>query len=176
MSVGLESERPSRDDVWLDQAFTISRRSKDRSTRVGCVIVGEYDIPLAQGYNGIPRGCDDDAPHRHKRPGKYYYFEHGERNAIFNAARKGHALNGSKMYLTAPPCADCSRAIIQVGIIELICASDIVPKRFKESCSAAMEMLQEAKVKVRLPNSEEAISDFQYVDREGWGDDRSRPS
>lgn len=176
MSNSKNSNRPSRDDTWIDICLDISKRSKDRSTRVGCVIVGKYNIPLAMGYNGIPRDCDDDVDARHERPNKYFFFEHGERNAIYNAARMGHALDGARLYIPAPPCADCARAIIQSGINEVVCASLIVPMRFRESCQAAMEMLNEAKVLVREPNSEYPVHEWTYIDGEGWGDERSRPN
>lgn len=168
-------QRPSKDDTWINICVDISGQSKDRSTRIGCVIVGKYNIPLAMGFNGIPRGCDDDVEERHVRPNKYLWTEHGERNAIFNAARMGHALDGAKLYVSAPPCADCSRAIIQTGIVEVICASIEAPIRFKESCDASIEMLSEAGVLVRTPNSEIPIAGWIYTEDDGWGDDRSRP-
>lgn len=166
--------RPSRDDTWIDICIDISKQSKDRSTRVGCVIVGKYNIPLAMGFNGIPRGCNDDVEERHTRPNKYFWLEHGERNAIYNAARLGHALDGAKLYIPAPPCADCSRAIIQVGIVEVICASIDVPIRFHDSCETSIQMLNEAGVLIRFPNSANPITKWEYVNREGWGDKRIR--
>ena len=53
---------------------------------------------------------------RQERPEKYYWFEHAERNSIYNAARIGVSTKGSKMYMTCGvPCADCARAIINAG-------------------------------------------------------------
>ena len=173
------TERPSWDDTWIDLCFALAKRSKDRSTRVGCVIVDPVTkIPKALGYNGIPRNCSDDLEHRHVRPAKYRYFEHGERNAIFNAAREGIPLEGSVCYVPAPPCVDCSRALIQSGIVEVVCASLFVPDRWREDCDAGMEMLTEAGVLVRKPNSLEVVTSWEYQDSSdgypGWGDNRSR--
>jgi len=93
------------------------RHSKDRSTKVGCLVLGPGNEPLSWGYNGFPRGADDNKEERHERPLKYLWAEHAERNAIYNAARSGIKLLGSRMYVTSLcPCPDCARAIIQSGI------------------------------------------------------------
>ena len=170
--------RPTWDDTWIQLCYTLAKRSKDRSTRVGCVIVGPNNIPRALGYNGIPRHCNDELEHRHVRPAKYRYFEHAERNAIYNAAREGTRLEGSTCYLPGPPCVDCSRALIQSGIIEVCCDTLLVPDRWKDACDAGLEMLKEANILVRRPNSREMIDNWEYVDSSngypGWGDAKSR--
>jgi len=103
------------------------------------------------GYNGMPRGIDDDVDERHERPTKYLWFEHAERNAIYNAASNGTALEGCTMYINSlPPCCDCARAIIQSGIIEVVVNSFDSPERWKEQCDIAIGMLKEAKVNIRL--------------------------
>ena len=107
------------DARWLELSSQIAGWSKDRSTRVGCVIIGSGNQLLSAGYNGFPRGVNDDIDARHERPAKYKYTEHAERNAIYNAARHGVMLLGSVMYLPWYPCADCARAIIQSGIAVL---------------------------------------------------------
>jgi dCMP deaminase len=97
--------------------FMAETYSKDRSTKVGALILGNEGEPLSWGYNGFPRGCDDNKEERHERPLKYLWTEHAERNAIFNAARSGHKLLGSSIIITGlRPCPDCSRAIVQSGI------------------------------------------------------------
>jgi len=70
------------DARFMNLARHISEWSKDRSTKVGVVIVGPENEVRALGYNGFPRGIDDDAPDRHERPEKYLWVEHAERNAI----------------------------------------------------------------------------------------------
>lgn len=166
---------PTWDDTWINLCYEMANRSKDRSTRVGCVIVGQNNILKSQGYNGIPRDCDDDIDHRHQRPQKYFYFEHGERNSIYNAAKEGIPLKGCKIYIPAPPCVECCRAIIQSGIVEIICDTLFVPKRWKEACDAGIEMLLEANIFVRQPNSDVKITKWIYTeDENGWGGDRSR--
>jgi hypothetical protein len=83
------------------------------STRVGCVIVGTHKEIRAIGYNGFPRGVDDDRDARHERPVKYKWTEHAERNAIYSSARAGISIDGCTMYLPWFPCMDCARAIVQ---------------------------------------------------------------
>ena len=110
---------------WIERWFIICDQlatwSKDRSTQVGCVIVGQHNQILSSGYNGFPRGVDDNRDERHERPAKYDWTEHAERNAIYNAARHGVALEGSIMYIPWFPCCNCARAIIQSGITRLVC-------------------------------------------------------
>ena len=76
---------------WMAMAEHVATWSKDRSTKVGCVVVGSANQVLSLGYNGFPRNVDDDV----WRPGtsgriKYQWTEHAERNAIYNACRQRH--------------------------------------------------------------------------------------
>lgn len=147
------------DSFFIKMAEFVSEKSKDRSTKVGAVIVGEGNTVLSVGYNGFPRGVDDAPDERHQRPAKYTWTEHTERNAIYSAARHGVKLAGAKMYLKfAPaPCSDCSRAVIQAGISEVIMPDrQFVGKgSWDYSLEAGLTMLQEAGVKTRtIPLSE----------------------
>jgi dCMP deaminase len=108
------------DRRFMNLAIHIGGWSKDRSTKVGCVIVGPDNEVRSLGFNGFPRDVDDDVDDRHARPQKYLWTEHAERNAIYNAARVGVPVLGCRMYLPWYPCADCARAIVQAGIEELI--------------------------------------------------------
>jgi len=103
---------------YTDLATTISFWSEDDSTKVGAVIVKDDRI-VSVGYNGFCRGVDQTLSERHERPTKYLFFEHAERNAIYNAGRD---LHGATMYMNFHPCpcADCTRAIIQSGISTVI--------------------------------------------------------
>lgn len=133
----------------MDIADLVSTWSKDRSTKVGCVVVGDAGQILATGYNGFPRGIDDDMDSRHERPMKYMITEHAERNAIYNAARSGLSLVGSTLYVGWQPCADCSRGVIQSGISHVCMRTGVIPERWLESCAIGRAMLMEAGVSVR---------------------------
>ena len=102
-------------------AKAVSVLSKDPSTKVGCVIIGEEGEPLTWGYNGQVRGADDLLGDRNERPAKFLHYEHSERNAIYSAARSGIRLKGGTIYITSlTPCPDCARAIVQSGIKKII--------------------------------------------------------
>ena len=104
----------------MDLAKMIATWSKDPSTKVGCVIIGPDKEIWSTGYNGFPRGVDDTISSRKRRPIKYDFTEHAERNAIYNAGLYGASVKNCVMYVTFPPCADCARGIIQSGIKEVI--------------------------------------------------------
>lgn len=133
---------------YLDMAHVVAGWSKDQSTKVGAVVVGEAGQILATGYNGFPRGVKDDVPERYERPEKYLWTEHAERNAIYNAARSGISLVGSTLYVPWHPCADCARGIIQSGISVVCMASNLVPERWRKSCEVGSTMLSETGVRV----------------------------
>lgn len=137
------------DEKFLDMTNLVASWSKDRSTKVGAVIVKNHRV-LATGYNGFPIGCDDDNEDRHQRPTKYLFTEHAERNAIYSAAKHGISLDGATMYLLWElPCADCARAIIQSGIKHLRVLNKSFPGKNIEwdaHFKAAKEMLEEADV------------------------------
>ena len=146
------------DEYFFDFAKVAASKSKDRSTKVGTVVVGpDHDI-RATGYNGFPRGIDDDVDERHERPQKYEWTEHAERNAVYHAARVGVPLKGCAIYLDWFPCTDCARAIIQSGIIEVVVDGRGYQEkeahwypRWKASFDRAREMLCEAGVTIRIP-------------------------
>ena len=133
-------------------------KSKDRSTQVGAVIVGNGHTVLSMGYNGFPRGVLDDVDSRHERPVKYLFTEHAERNAIYAAAKNGIKLDGAVMYVSCGgvPCADCCRAIIQAGIVEVVVMYRVFEGKgsWDESCEIGKEMLTEAGVNISFLNSD----------------------
>src|SRR5438093_7701851 len=119
---GLEvDEKQAKWDArFMRLAQHIGEWSKDPSRGVGCVIVGPDNDVLVTGYNGFPRGVNDEVEARYERPLKYLWTEHAERNAIYNAARRGIPLANARMYLPWYPCVDCARAIVQCRLAELI--------------------------------------------------------
>jgi dCMP deaminase len=128
------------DDYFMTLAKTISLKSKDPSTKVGCVIVGPDNEIRSTGYNGYPRGMDDSI--QYERPIKYKFYEHAERNAIYNSARFGASIKGCIIYISnLPPCTDCSRAIIQSGIERVYYSCSTVPERWREDIEISLQML-----------------------------------
>lgn len=146
------SEIKSWDQLFLNMAFMIALKSKDPSTKTGCIIVDKNHRVRSMGFNGFPSGVIDTTPERYERPIKYSWTEHCERNAIFSAARIGVSLDGCTSYQTGPSCHECARAHIQAGIKEVVWPIDCdfesprVWPRWKESCELAWEMFDEAGV------------------------------
>lgn len=107
------------DMKFLKEAYLYAQRySTDHDTQTGTVIVKKKKI-LVKGANHTPEKVDLTIE-RKERPLKYSFIEHAERNAIYDAAKKGIKLEGSILYTPWFPCAECARAIIQAGIEEII--------------------------------------------------------
>lgn len=64
------------DEYFCKLAEHVKEKSKDRSTKCGCVIASPDHSVLSVGFNGFPRGVNDDIESRHERPVKYSYTEH----------------------------------------------------------------------------------------------------
>jgi len=141
----------SWDDYFMTIVYLAAARSKDPNTHIGAVIVGPDNEIRSTGYNGLPRSVIDGLPERDKAPEKYSWYEHAERNSIYNAARVGIPLKGCRMYTNGLPCADCARAVIQVGITEIIVddAWGMSGPQWAESLKCSATMFDEAGIKVR---------------------------
>ena len=142
-------------DKWnkrfMELAFLVASWSKDPSTKTGAVIVGPDKEIRATVYNGLVRGVNDDIPERLERPTKYDFFEHAERNALYNACLTGVQVKGCTMYATHAPCVDCARAIIQSGIKTVITNKVIIDEKtpkntWRDKLSYSAQMFEEAGV------------------------------
>jgi len=141
----------SWDTRWMSVAKLVSEWSKDRSRKCGAVIVDSRNVLVSLGWNGFPRGVNDDCDERHTRPAKYLWTEHAERNAIYNASANGHPTKGCTMYLPWYPCADCARAIIQSGITEIVgIEPDWNDLTYSADFAVVREMLIESDVACRF--------------------------
>ena len=122
-SIEEKDEHITWDQYFMGLAILSSYRSKDPSTKVGACIINPNDNTiLSLGYNGFPRGCDDNLfpwgkGNDNEEDNKYPYVVHAELNAILNAHKD---LRGSVLYTTLSPCKECTKAIIQAGIKEVI--------------------------------------------------------
>ena len=147
----------------LGLAAYVSGKSKDKSTKVGCVIVDDDNTPISTGFNSFPRGVDDTIASRHERPAKYKWTEHAERNAIYNAARQ--VLKGTTLVLQGMPClcTDCARGVIQTGIKKVIITKgEHTPSAadWAEDLAIAKEMLAEVGVEIEEVEYNEDDHDF----------------
>ena len=135
------------DEYFMGIALLSAQRSKDPSTSVGCCIVSKDNKILSVGYNGMPVGCsDDEFPwDREGEPldTKYLYVCHAELNAILNYT--GSDIKGAKVYTTLFPCNECTKALIQSGVGEVIYYSDKYHNT--DSMTAARRMFDAAGIK-----------------------------
>lgn len=112
---------------FMSIAVLSSLRSKDPKTQNGACIVDRNRKIIGIGYNGLPRGCDDDNADYwadnddDKLRSKHTYVVHAEKNAIYNCM--AHDMSNASMYVTQFPCNTCAQAIIQVGISRVVYAN-----------------------------------------------------
>ena len=137
------------DEYFMGIAVLSSLRSKDPNTKVGACIVDKEHKVVSIGYNGMPRGVDDEKVSWNRGEGldsKYLYVCHAEFNAILNT-RNGAALEGCTLYVTLFPCNECAKAIIQTGIKEVV----FFDNKYKDTTGvqASLKMLELAGVKIR---------------------------
>ena len=138
------------DRRFLELAKHISEWSKDPSTKVGCVVVGADREIRSTGFNGFPRGIEDDLDRLEDRDRKYPLICHAEENAIMHAARIGVSLKGNTAYVTWPPCSRCTRSLIQAGLNEVVFPADVdIPERWQADFDISMGMMEEAGITVR---------------------------
>ena len=138
------------DKRFLKLAKHISEWSKDPSTQVGCVVVGPDREVRSTGFNGLPRGIEDNDERLNDREIKYPLICHAEENAIMHAARIGISLKDCTAYVTWPPCTRCARSLIQAGISTIIYPENTeIPERWMADFNLSLNMLKEANINLK---------------------------
>ena len=104
------------DHSYLEMADVWARNSYCKRRKVGALLVKDRMI-ISDGYNGTPSGfeniCEEDGV---TKP----YVLHAEANAITKVAKSGNSSEGATLYVTASPCLECSKLIIQAGIKRVV--------------------------------------------------------
>ena len=130
--------------IWAENSYCIRRQ-------VGALVVKDQMI-ISDGYNGTPSGfenkCEDDTNIT------YPYVLHAEANAITKLARSSNNSDGSTLYVTASPCIECAKLIIQAGIKRVVYGE-------KYRLEDGIDLLRRAGVEVEFldtekPNNNEA--------------------
>jgi len=133
--------RPAWDDVWMDFAKTISRRSYDPRHQVGAVVITEDNCQvLSIGYNGNYAGGPNEV--ESTEPGASGMI-HAEINALIKLDYNNP--KNKKLYLTLSPCRACAKAIVNSGIAEVI-----YDEQYRDT--SGIELLSAAGVTVRQYN------------------------
>jgi dCMP deaminase len=143
---------------FLPVAQAIASLSKDESTKVGAVVLGEGFEIRSTGWNGAPRGSDADVDERRLRPAKYAWVAHSEANAIAQAARVGTPLAGCTMVVTHAPCMSCAKLIVQAGITRVVAptpSADLL-SRWADDLALAQRLFDECGVEFILLEGESA--------------------
>jgi dCMP deaminase len=136
--------------MFMGVALLAASRSKDHRKRNGACIASVDNKILGVGYNGLPRGCDDQDPSywadndADPFQSRHSYIVHAEVNAILNCVVL--PLTGSTIYTTQFPCPRCAQSIIQVGIAQVV----YMEKKLHQVAlnSASDKMLADAGVRV----------------------------
>ena len=105
------------DDKYMQMAAIWATNSYCKRRQVGALIVKDRMI-ISDGYNGTPSGfeniCEDE--NGVTKP----YVLHAEANAISKVAKSGNSAEGATLYVTASPCMECAKLIIQSGIRRVV--------------------------------------------------------
>ena len=105
------------DDKYLQMAAVWAKNSYCKRRQVGALLVKDKMI-ISDGYNGTPSGFEnvcEDADNVTKP-----YVLHAEANAISKVAKSGNSSAGATLYITASPCIECAKLIIQAGITRVV--------------------------------------------------------
>jgi dCMP deaminase len=130
------------DERYIDLAKHISTWSKDPSTKVGAVIVGDRRRVISMGYNGFPRGVDDSEDRYNDRETKYKFVSHAERNALDNCNES--VVDATLYVYPLPPCPECCKSIIQKGISRIVYTKNVNTHWHESFDSVSKPMLAEA--------------------------------
>ena len=167
---GRRDDYLSWDDYFMSVALLTAQRSKDPNTLVGACIVDDGRRIVGLGYNGMPRGLDDDdmpwaRANTNQLFNKYKYVTHAEVNAILNSkgSYSSH-VNGGTLYVTLFPCENCAKMIIQSGIKKIVYLKDVY--HHTDGTCASRVMLRCAKVELQqyIPTMSTMI--VKYYDQE----------
>uniref|UniRef100_A0A336MVR8 Probable deoxycytidylate deaminase n=1 Tax=Culicoides sonorensis TaxID=179676 RepID=A0A336MVR8_CULSO len=157
----------SWEEYFMATAFLASKRSKDPSSQVGACIVNEEKKIVGVGYNGFPKGCNDDEFPWSKSSddplkNKYMYVCHAEMNAILN--KNSSDVKGCTIYVALFPCNECAKLIIQSGIRKVVYLSD--KHKDKANTIASKMMLDAAGIPYEqfVPKQKQILIDFTEID------------
>ena len=146
--------RPTSDEVWMDVARAVSKRSRCVNRQVGAVIVTSQNRMAATGYNGPPAGlevsgqCGGFCPRAQTGERGVSYGNcvsvHAEANALLFASRR--EIEGGTIYVTNPCCWDCAKLVANSGLDKVVVARGKVDERF--DFTRAKQLLEVSGLKV----------------------------
>ena len=111
------SKQAEWDKYFMDIASVVASKSKDPSSKNGCVIVDNKKRVVSLGYNGMVQGADESKMTLSERPMKYYFVIHSEMNAVLFAHQD---LTGCTIYNQMATCENCLKYCLQAGITRFV--------------------------------------------------------
>lgn len=143
----------SRDRKMMQTArFVASTFSKDPTTKVGAVLVGDDRRKIAFGFNGFPPGIEDSPERLQDRAMKNKLTRHAEVNALDNAT---FDTRGSTLYTTLHPCVSCALAIISKGVKRVVCDGLPDHEPWITEAEQARTLLSEAGVALKVDGGDQ---------------------
>lgn len=109
----MDQKQREWDEYFMKIAETVATKSKDPSSKMGCVIVDPNKRVVSLGYNGMLQGADESKMTLDERPMKYYFAIHSEMNALIFARRD---LTDCTVYNRVATCENCLKYCLQAGI------------------------------------------------------------
>ena len=109
----MDKKQHDWDEYFMQIAEAVAVKSKDPSTKNGCVIVDPKKRVISLGYNGLVQGADESKMTLSERPMKYYFSIHSEMNALLFANQD---LTGCTVYNRVATCDNCLKYCLQAGI------------------------------------------------------------
>ena len=140
MATAEKSKQRLLDERYLRMARVWAENSYCRRRQVGALLVKGHAI-ISDGYNGTPSGFENVCEDEEGRTKAYVL--HAEANAITKVAKSNNSSEGSTLYVTASPCIECAKLIIQAGIKRVVYSE---PYRSADG----LALLREAGVAVEL--------------------------
>lgn len=134
----------------------VSAWSKDPSSKIGCVITDKRNRVVGLGFNGFPRGVNDDEARYSDRDQKYKLIVHAELNAILNANK---SVKGCTLYTMMYPCTDCTKAIVQSGISKVVTPLPLERDPWAEDALWSQRMFLETGIEVVYYDRPEVVVD-----------------
>ena len=128
--------------VWAENSYCKRRK-------VGALVVKQKMI-ISDGYNGTPSGFENICEEENGITNPYVL--HAEANAITKLARSGNNSDGSTLYVTASPCIECAKLIIQAGIKRVVYGE-------KYRLTEGIDLLKRANIEIEFLNIEDDESE-----------------
>lgn len=145
----MASKELSWDEYFIKITETVALKSKDPSTRLGCVIADPRNRVVSLGYNGMIQGADESKMTLSERPMKYYFAIHAEMNAILFAHQD---LTGCTLYSLIASCENCLKYCLQAGIKRFV-YKELRVKSYSSNQKKTMTSVETDEAVIRLLTS-----------------------